>query len=392
MSWVSRRSYRSCNKESNVLSITYPHRLPSDFFDESPFGKSLAYPNLKNDGAVSSNLKIDKFKELGFPAGALKTLERGLLLLLHKTPTKLYTKNHKFVSEAENNEFLREALGKWESAHIFKYVENKPDVLNQLKVVVKENRKKLVLDARTSGLNDSILAPKFALPNIESIVNMETNEAYMIKTDLVNGFLQLPVNKQEQRYLGFQHPINDRFAVLQRLSFGLASAPFLFQTFTQMLEAATYEIPQVKTRVYMDDWFLSDPDIGRLQTLFDSFCNLLECLGVKLQHSKTEGPTKRMVYLGIGIDTEELKLFFPEEKRLKYLRELSKLLTGKEVTMEQMAKMAGRLVHISAIHRAGMGHVQPLWEIIYRERKIYTRRQLTQEVLQVEENANECLD
>lgn len=370
---------------------TRVEKLPNDFFDESPFGKSLTAKDHLKGEPIDSNLKIEKFQELGFPKNCWETLKYGLPLLMYKLPSKTQTKNHVSVTESANLDFVKEALGKWEAAKIFRYVEVKPLVLNPLKVVVKEDKKRLVLDARTSGLNDCLLAPKFELPSLEVIVNMIKDRAFMMKTDLASGFLQLPINEKEQAYLGFLHPLNSRFCVIQRLPFGLRSAPFLFQTFTQLLEVATKEILQITTKVYMDDWFLTDPDEYQLRNNFEDFASLLEGLGISLQHTKTEGPATQLVYLGLGIDTIKHELFLPEVKRTKYLEFLSKLLQSSETTMEEIAKAAGRLVHISVIHKAGMGHVQPLWEIMYRERKIWSKRQLTREILQIEEETKECL-
>lgn len=114
-------------------------------------------------------------------------------------------------------------------------------------------------------------------------------------------------------------------------------------------------------------------------------------MGIGLQHSKAEGPATSLIYLGIGIDTQKHELFLPEVKRAKYLNNLTTLLAQEESSMESIAKMAGQLLHISAIHRAGKGHVQPLWIVIYRDRKSWTKRQITAQILTVEENLKECL-
>lgn len=338
-----------------------------------------------------SNLKTERFERLGFPRGIWETLKKGLPLLIHTTPAKKHMKNHESVELKENNDFVREALEKWEISGVFRYVQQQPRLINALKVITKENKKRLVLDARSSGLNECITAPKFALPNIEAVTNMLRSNDFMMKADLAAGFLQLPINSKEQTFLGFIHPISNRFCVYQKLPFGLASAPFLFQTFTQSLEKAIEKVMNIKTKVYMDDWILTSTNEEEVHTIFQSFRNFMEYLGVALQHEKTEGPTTRMVYLGIGIDTTKHELYLPEEKRIRYLKDLEQLLKEKQSTMERVAKMAGRLVHISAIHRAGMGHIQPLWNIMYHDRKTWTKKQLMQTILEVDVNLIQSL-
>lgn len=370
---------------------TQPERLPDNFFNKSPFGKSLITLEERANTRVESNLNTDNFDELGFPSEFVKSLRNGLPLLLHSMPVRRRTQHHQSVLDEENRSSVEKALTQWEKDRVFEYTEMEPFLLNPLKLVITETKKRLVFDARSSGLNEHILAPKFTLPRIEAAVAMLTDAGLMIKADLANGFLQLPIRKQEQTFLGFIHPLSNRYCIIKRLPFGLTSAPFLFQTFTQTLEKGIEKIINVKSKVYIDDWFITDENRKELVNKFASFQNLLSYLGVGLQHAKTEGPATRLTYLGIGIDSIKHNLFLPETKRKKYSEYLGAFLEEKESTMETIAKMAGRLVHISAVHKEGMGHVQPLWNIMYADRTTWTRRQLMHEVLTVEESLKDSL-
>lgn len=248
----------------NIRHIcTRPEKHPNDFFAASPFGRSIAKATETErmaEGTTESNLNMNHFAELGFPQGFQSTLRRGLPLLLHAIPQKRVMANHRSTADPENRGFLNEALEKWEKAEIFTYSEKIPHVINSLKVVVKGTKRRLVLDARSSGLNEKIIAPKFALPQMSEIINMITEDGWMMKADLTNGFIQLPINQAEQTYLSFVHPINRKYCKLQRLPFGLASAPFLFQTFTRFLQEGIERLLGIQTRVYIDDWFLTDKD------------------------------------------------------------------------------------------------------------------------------------
>lgn len=184
---------------------TRPEKLPRDFFSESAFGKSTAEKGQTRTGSkesIKSNLNVENFKRIGFPDSFCQILTNGLPLLLHTIPTKRSIKNHQSVEETENRNFVQEALEKWERADVFIYTKEVPHLTNPLKVVVKGTKRRLVLDARSSGLNEGIWAPKFALPRMDEIIGLLTNGAWMMKADLENGFLQLPINKREQTYLG----------------------------------------------------------------------------------------------------------------------------------------------------------------------------------------------
>lgn len=209
---------------------------------------------------------------------------------------------------------------KWENIGVFYYVNQQPHVVNPLSVVSNERKKRLVLDAKSSGLNDFIISP------IGKILQTLHSKDFMVKLDLANGFLQLLIQKHEQTYLRFRSPIDGRFGVLQRLSFGLRSAPFLFSTFTHALKQAAKQVLNINTEVYLDDWFLAKHSILKLTEEWKRFSNLLAHLAVGIQHEKTEGAARSITYLGLIVDTVEHKISLPGLKRIKYLQRVNELL------------------------------------------------------------------
>lgn len=366
--------------------------LPQDFFSTSIFGKSLILEHERASIQTPSDLKPQNFKRLGFPSSFCTILEFGLPLLLGANPPRRLVPNHPSANLEENREFLKTTLAKWESMNILSYVEEQPHIVNPFSIVSNSKKRRLVLDARSSGLNDHIISPKFHLPNMEEIVQSLHANDFMMKLDLANGFLQLPICVNERMYLGFKSPIDGRFGVLNRLSFGLRSAPFLFATFTYAIKEALLQTLKIKTEVYIDDWFIANHSLDRLQSDRKSFTNFLSELGVAIQHEKTEGPARCITYLGLTIDTVNCRIQLPETKRLKYLQGLEDLLHMENPTMAQLAKTAGRLVHISSVHRAGSAHIQPLWDILYKDRKQWTRAQLEREGLTIDSELIECLN
>lgn len=365
--------------------------LPKDFFAKSIFGKSVTIHEGESAKRISSDLKVEAFIAAGFPLDICDALEYGLPLLLGGNPLRRAVPNHASAMQHENQEFVSLTLEKWERMGVFTYVTERPYIVNPLSVVTSGQKKRLVLDARASGLNDFIIAPKFMLPNMGDVVQRLHTNDFMIKLDLANGFLQLPIQHSEQTYLGFQSPIDGRFATLQRLPFGLRSAPFLFATFTHALKLGAKQVIGVDSEVYIDDWFLSNSNLTTLVSNFNKFTNFLGHLGVAIQQEKTEGPAQVITYLGLTINTIENHVSLTEVKRTKYLSGIQELLQTPCPTMSQLAKTAGRLVHTSFVHRAGAGHIQPLWDVLYKERKGWTKFQLEHEGLHIDPELQQCL-
>lgn len=383
---------QSTRKEINLKHICSDLKsLPRDFFRHSIFGRSMTHQQEETVLTTPSDLNIQTFKLKGFPSKFCAVLENGLPLLLGANPPRRLVPNHASANLAENKEFIANTLEKWRNMGILEYTAERPHIVNPLSVVTNGTKKRLVLDARSSGLNDHIIAPKFRLPNAETIIQSLHSGDFMAKLDLANGFLQLPICKKEQTYLGFRSPVDGKFGTFKRLSFGLRSAPFLFSTFTNAIKQATKELLNITTEVYIDDWFISSASLNTLTEKVQSFIFLLSELGVTIQHEKTEGPAQSITYLGMIIDTTQHVLRLPESKRHKYLVGIEELLNSKTLTMSQVAKTAGRLVHIASIHREGAAYIQPFWDILYKERKQWTRQQLEREGLTIDPELHNCL-
>lgn len=365
-------------------------KLPSDLFVESAFGSSPANPSDDNEPSIATGLNIEAFRRLGFPKDYCRALDKGLPLLMHQTPPSCDLKNYNSVFE--NEEFARVTLDKWKQMGVYEVVQQKPHIVNPLGVVVHEGKQRMVLDATASGLNACLLAPRFKLPSHSHIINQMCHGDFMAKVDLKNGFLQLPVRYKERTFLGFRHPFTGELCQFVRLAFGLTSATFLFQTFSNGVKHFLRLIMQLYLEVYIDDiimWGRKNSDVTKALYIVMQICAYL---GITINHEKTEGPLQRLKFLGLIIDTLMNLLLLPEEKRQRYRGAILHLLSKDEQhSMDELACVAGRIVHSTAIHTAGWAHVQPLWDMLYHKKGAWTKRQLKKATLVVSPELEHCL-
>jgi len=99
---------------------------------------------------------------------------------------------------------------------------------------------------------------------------------------------------------------------------------------------------------YLDDFiFLGRPGTEECSLLMKEFDNLCASLGVPLAVEKEEGPVTKFIYLGLGIDTEEFKIYILEEKICKLKIQLNHALTRSKITLKELQSLAGSLAFCS---------------------------------------------
>ena len=52
--------------------------------------------------------------------------------------------------------------------------------------------------------------------------------------------------------------------------------------------------------------------------MLNTFCQAFEDMGIPLAPEKIVGPTTRIPYLGIGIDSVEMMMYITEEKQTRF--------------------------------------------------------------------------
>jgi hypothetical protein len=66
--------------------------------------------------------------------------------------------------------------------------------------------------------------------------------------------------------------------------------------------------------------------------------------GCSIGGQKEERPVTKLIWLGLGIDTEEYKIYIPEERICKLKLQLNHALTRYKITLKELQSLAGSLV------------------------------------------------
>ena len=164
---------------------------------------------------------------------------------------------------------------------------------------------------------------------------------YMIKIDLKDAYLTVPIWQNHQKYLRFIW--RDSLLEFACLPFGLASAP---RVFTKLLKPVLSILRQrgIRLKAYLDDILLMAPSVDQVLQHAASTLNLLEGLGFTVNYQKSIlVPSQQMEFLGSLVNSINLTLSLPRDKIRKIQSKCQDLLETPVTTVRELSKFLGLL-------------------------------------------------
>ena len=93
---------------------------------------------------------------------------------------------------------------------------------------------------------------------------------------------------------------------------------------------------------YLDDFlFAGESNTLDCQNLMNNFDTVCSRLGVPVAQEKTEGPTKKLHYLGFLIETIKMLINIPDEHFLELKSKIKLVLGRKKVTLRDLQSICG---------------------------------------------------
>ena len=163
---------------------------------------------------------------------------------------------------------------------------------------------------------------------------------YMIKLDLKDAYLQIPIHQDHQHLLQFQWM--EKTYQFLCLPFGLTSAP---RVFTKVLKPLVGILRQmgIQLVIYLDDILILHQGREELECLAPLICNLFEALGLVINTKKSLLiPQQITEFLGFLINSVTLQIQMPQEKLRKIQQDARWLLQHQSVTVQDLARFVGK--------------------------------------------------
>ena len=129
------------------------------------------------------------------------------------------------------------------------------------------------------------------------------------------------------------------------LPFGLRSSPALFNQLADALEWVLHHNYNITHIIhYLDDFFTAGPPhSNKCQQHMQAMSQACSNINIPLKQEKTEGPATSLSFLGVLLDSVEMKASITSQRKDELLKAISQLHAKRTCTKRQLLSLIGKL-------------------------------------------------
>jgi len=197
-----------------------------------------------------------------------------------------------------------------------------------------------------SSVNDFINKEEFSLKYvtvdraIEYILQLGRG-CFLSKVDIEGAFRIIPICPENFRLLGILW--KEKYYYDTRLSMGGRSSPALFDRLSEALEwlaARKYGVDYICH--LLDDFLVAELPSKKGESL-NIILELFQRLSIPIAQHKVEGPSQKLEFLGITLDTVKLEASLSDEKVHRLIGGIESFLARKKCSKRELLSLIGSL-------------------------------------------------
>ena len=204
------------------------------------------------------------------------------------------------------------------------------------------------------GISLDQFSPTYATIDMAiSVIIRKGPGSFLTKVDIRIAFRLCPVRPSDWPRLGIEW--QGIFYYYRVLPFGLRSAPIIFNSFTDSIEWILQDTCHLdEVMHYIDDFLnVTGPNLALATAYRDLILELLAHLSVPVAYEKVKGPTTKLVFLGIVLNTATLSSHLPCDKVQDIRSSLHGILARCFVSHRELASAVGKLSFALRANTAG---------------------------------------
>ena len=284
---------------------------------------------------------VEFFRKIGAPPFILKVLEDGYFPKFKTKVPPLERKNNASF-RIHNDWAVKEVKNMIESDRV-EIVSERPYCVLPLHVVIQPKKNRLVLDCGI--LNDYIDAPKFKLDDYKSALSFFKDQGWLLVFDFKDGYYHVKLHEDFRPYVGFQLILDGKLTYCRfKVGFlGLVDMPWLFTKVFRVL-VKHWRSKNIPCCLYLDDGWVFGSEREEVAAFSRHIRSDLWQAGVVWSIKKCIWvPSRRVEWLGMVWDAEEMTLKITERRIEKLLACGGKILEKDTVLVRTLASWAGQV-------------------------------------------------
>jgi len=179
--------------------------------------------------------------------------------------------------------------------------------------------------------------------------------------DIKEVYRNVPIHPVDQPLQGVMHGENLFFD--RCLAFGNRASAGIFCRLADLVAwiATQHGLPAVIH--YIDDFLIIMPPLPiAAQIAKELFGSILDAIVMPYKLEKTVGPTTRLVFLGISLNTAEMSALITSEKKNQIVELLAPWVTRSFIRLKDLQSIIGRLMWVAQIAPQGRIFIHALIE------------------------------
>lgn len=200
------------------------------------------------------------------------------------------------------------------------------------------------------------------------VIQTYGTSTFMAKTDIADAFRIIPLHPSQYHLTGFYWK---GYWYDKCLPMGCSQSCKIFERFSDCLQWILQTKFNIQSIKLLDDFLFLAPSIDQCQTYLTTFCELCEQLDIPIAYKKTMGPTKAITFLGIQLDSDQMKACLPQDKIKKYHSEIKHYSKKNKVTLRELKSTIGMLQFATSVITCGRPFLRRLYDLTMQANKPY---------------------
>lgn len=163
-----------------------------------------------------------------------------------------------------------------------------------------------------NSINNAIPPQPFRYESIDRVVKLLKVQSDMAVLDISEAYRAVPLHPSEWQYFGMKW--KGQYFVDTQLPFGVRSAPAIFTRIGRAIKLMMKRRGFPDIVIYLDDFLIVESSAELCQECLDTLIQLLQSLGFTPNAKKLQGPSKRVIFLPVEIDSNLMQLRLSNEK------------------------------------------------------------------------------